>query len=254
MICQHCGGTGWIVKETATNSGVLACSCRQQPARKPFPDDGSPLNDLNVAVYVHRLCGVLAYAPKTIQGTTHIAESLLAMCETAAEADWVTDRACQLYTRWDECGIPGLRQIVSSFRRPKDGLSVFSTAAFPDGAPVTPLPAPAPLMLPPGASAAPALPEGDRPEALVRGFAELPELDRDEQRRQREFDQLLSDVETGPEDRPKVKLPRRLRQSEMVRLHNDPEHEPLPEGSYKRITPDDVAAAVEKLHQEKRSA
>jgi hypothetical protein len=200
---------------------------------------------LNVSVYVHRLCGVLAYAPKTTAGMAHIAESLMAMCATEAEADWTTARACELYRRWEDCGIPGLRQIVSSFRRPKDGISVSSTAAFPDGIPASkPLPSPAPLLLPPGPPA-----EVQSATAAVRGPGELPDPGPVDAKRQREFDQVLDEVLTPPEDRPRLPRPRRVRQSEVIRLNDDPENEPRPAGSYKRITQQDIEAEVKKLRE-----
>jgi hypothetical protein len=246
MTCEHCGGTGWIVKEGLI-SAVAPCACRRAVARKPFEDDGTPLDEVSASVYVDRLCAVLSFAPAE-DGRPTIVHCLMLMCETVAEAAWTTHRACELYTRWDDCGVPGLRQIVSSFRKPSDGISISSTPAFPEGLPpLRTLPAAEPLRLPPGSSPR-ALESGEPVAAAACGFDRLPELSPEEKKRQREFDQVLEEVLTPTDQRPKARPPRRRRLSEVIRLNDDPEHEPRPAGTYKRMTQADIDEAVAKLH------
>jgi hypothetical protein len=55
------------------------------------------------------------------------------MCDSEEQLKWLTERVCDHYTKWEDCGIPGLRQMLCLQYRPKDGIELFSTKAYPDG-------------------------------------------------------------------------------------------------------------------------
>lgn len=149
MTCEKCDGTGWIVIETATTSAVKPCSCRA-PAKPKKPEKVTPLTVAEAAAHVRTLCDTLAFAPGTA-GQSIITAALMKMCETAEQAAWLIPRACELHTEWKTCGIAGLRQILGTKYKPKDGVMVTSTEAYPEGIPSTrPDPEPLLLGLPPG--------------------------------------------------------------------------------------------------------
>jgi hypothetical protein len=85
---------------------------------------------------VNMLCETLAFAPKSDLARVLITKALMKMCYTEEDAFWLVERAANLHTNWDTCGIPGLRQILSSRGMPKDGVSISCTSAYPEGIPL----------------------------------------------------------------------------------------------------------------------
>jgi hypothetical protein len=150
MKCKRCNDLGWIITERNGISGARLCNCRaeaQQPA-------GPSLREDDAALLVEGLCEVLGFAPETEVGRAVIVNALTAMCSTRKQAELVVNRACALYTKWPDCGIRGLRQILCAHSTPKDGITVMSTAAYPDGVPLLKKTDPyVPGRLPPGRTA-----------------------------------------------------------------------------------------------------
>jgi hypothetical protein len=130
--CERCDGTGFVIVEHNGVEGAKMCVCRakaQQPAGRPLREDMA-------AVLVEALCQNLAFAPDAV-GQGLVVTALMEMCSTEDQAKFVVSRACSLHTKWETCGIRGLRQILCSRFVPKDGLSLSSTEAYPDGIPAT---------------------------------------------------------------------------------------------------------------------
>jgi hypothetical protein len=100
------------------------------------------------------LCEALSFAPSTKAARVMVADALMDMCETAEQVRYVLRGAIILYTKWSTCGLPGLRQILCSKYRPKDGYDCTVTEAFPEG-----IPADTPVI------------EGEGYSSLPRGFA-----------------------------------------------------------------------------------
>jgi len=168
--CKLCQGYGWIIVGRPNgNSGAKPCDCRRTQETESALGQ-TPLTPETAAMAVKGLCEVLDYAPPTEIGQGVITSAVLSMCSTAEKAMWLVQRACTLHTKWTACGIAGLRQILCSKYRPKDGINVSFTEAYPEGVPSErPLQvAPAPPALPPGhlASVSPSL------EAAVGELAE----------------------------------------------------------------------------------
>ena len=159
--CEYCGGTGWIlVEHPDRDSCVKVCDCRRAQKAESAPGR-TILTPETAALAVEGLCEILDYAPKTEIGKAIITNALLSMCSKVEQVTWLVQRACMLHTNLRTCGIPGLRQILCSKYAPKDGITVSSTKAYPDGVPSEqPLRVvPAPEVLPPGhtASVSPSL-------------------------------------------------------------------------------------------------
>jgi hypothetical protein len=130
MNCERCNDLGWIITERNGLSGATMCNCRAEAQKLP----GKPLRE-EVAIYlVEALCQVLGYAPDAT-GQPVLVRALMDMCCTEEDLRYVVNRACALYTKWSECGVPGLRQILCARCVPKDGITLMSTAAYPDGVP-----------------------------------------------------------------------------------------------------------------------
>jgi hypothetical protein len=189
-------------------------------------------------------------------GRSMIANALVDMCHTEDEAKWVVRQACELHATWGSCGIPGLRQIVGMLHTPKDGISVISTEAYPDGLPQKQLPGPALPALPPGrvASRDQLMESGVKMLAAAHSMDDLPELPPEEQKKAREFEKVLEAIEMGPRDRtPELPPIRRkpARQSQYVKLSNDPIPDPLPPGSYRPLTREEVEELYRKHKAEK---
>jgi hypothetical protein len=103
---------------------------------------------LRASAAVNLLCETLAFAPKSDLARVLITKALMKMCYTEEDAFWLVERAANLHTSWDTCGIPGLRQILSSRCTPKDGVVFTSTEAYPEGIPLEhQVPKPDPLHL-----------------------------------------------------------------------------------------------------------
>jgi hypothetical protein len=145
MTCDRCGGSGWVIVENNGIEAARMCTCRsktQQPC-------GKPLTEEVAGFLVEGLCQILAFAPDKI-GQSIVASALMDMCSTEQQAHYVINRACALHTKWETCGIPGLRQILCHLYTPADGIVVNSTEAYPYGIPSLRPPDPELGKLPPG--------------------------------------------------------------------------------------------------------
>jgi hypothetical protein len=131
--CAQCQGTGFIIVETGILSAAKPCACRQP--NTSTGSSGTLLTDEVASIAANMLCDTLAFSPTTELGRATIAKALMKTCHSQEEVLWVVERACDLHTRWTTCGIPGLRQILSSRCIPKDGVPLSSTQAYPDGIP-----------------------------------------------------------------------------------------------------------------------
>jgi hypothetical protein len=149
MTCEKCEGTGWVIYETRNGSAARRCSCYVAPPKEP---EGTPLTEKDAIAQVALLCQTLAFAPGP-GGQALVVKALLAMCSTKEQAIWLITETCARHTKWETCGIPGLRQILGWRYMPKDGLTCISTEAYPDGKPIEAgVSFPKMLALPPGRS------------------------------------------------------------------------------------------------------
>jgi hypothetical protein len=194
---------------------------------------------------------VLPYFPAGQAAHMVVADLIMRMCNTGEQAQWLVRRAMDLWSKWE--GPRELRGLMCSRFKPKDGIEVNYSALFPDGIPSEkPLPPPAMPALPPGrvVSADHILDDLVQSVAKLKGPESLPPPSREAEKDARAFQKLLEDIEDGQDriDPPKRKPPR---QSEVIRLSNDPAHESRPEGSYQQITQADVDAAVAELRRKK---
>lgn len=135
MTCNRCGGTGWFYDEA--KEGVARCSCKRA-AREPQPLSKAEMARLTIAAEqgADDLDAMPDYFAKT--GRTVIAEALVKMCSTAEQVQWVVGRAVELFRSWRECGVPGLRQVLVSRYRSRDGIESGPQAiseAYPEGLP-----------------------------------------------------------------------------------------------------------------------
>lgn len=260
MTCELCGGDGWVRVNTADGNGAMArCVCRKVHKLQSPP--GTTLTEETALALVAGLCEVLEFAPKSPMARTIISSGLMSMCSTQEQAAWVVEQACMHYTKWSDCGLRGLRQILCSQHRPKDGIESSPTAAYPDGIPSKRPDEPKPGMLSGGsvpllpASEASLDPELNRVIKQITGarsMDSLPDLSPAERKRAKEFDKVLQEIETAPAEREPAPIQRKApKQSDIVRLAHDVEHEPLPEGSYPRITQADIDEAVRQLREKK---
>lgn len=150
--CKVCGETGWIIVERP-DGGTYAKVCDCLRTRKTESAVGQTILTPETAAFaVEGLCEGLAHAPRTEVGKAIITNALLSMCSTLEQATWLVQRACMLHIKWSTCGLPGLRQILCSKYAPKDGITVSSTEAYPEGVPSEQpqTVAPVPPALPPG--------------------------------------------------------------------------------------------------------
>jgi hypothetical protein len=134
--CELCGGTGFMIVERGSITAAKPCTCCGRASKSSKP--GIPLTAEVAAVYTATICDTLAFAPpkEAKLARAHINNRLLAMCDSEEQLKWLTDRVCDLYTKWEDCGIPGLRQMLCLQYRPKDGIELFSTKSYPDGIPL----------------------------------------------------------------------------------------------------------------------
>lgn len=246
MTCGKCTD-GWVT--ITTRSGVEAvkpCPTCRPPKR---PETGTTLTEEDAIACARNITTMLSFAPENDLAQLTIAHFLIDdLCQFKEQAEWLARRVPQLYTKWDTCGLPGLRQIFCArYERPKDGLITTSTAAYPDGVPPErPQPQfePAPLALAPPAGV-PQLPTArELPPA-----ADL--ADKITRRREQEFAGILENAVTHQPDRepapaPIPPSPRRL--SEVWRLHPDdePHNEARPAGTYQPITAADIDRELER--------
>jgi hypothetical protein len=188
--------------------------------------------------------GCLRFFPADVQGRAAVAKLVAAMCSNLEQVRWLKDRLLFLFDEWP--GPRTLRMVYCQRWKPADGIDIRASFCeqYPDGFP--PLKAEAPsLKLPPGTV------DVELQAAMNQALLESPSMSEPKPvdwKRAQEFDQLLEETLTSPDDRPKPKLVPRRPQSDVVRLNDDPVHEPRPAGTYKPITQADVEAAVKQLH------
>jgi hypothetical protein len=248
--CPICLGTGWETVSQGVYSGVRRCGCR---AVTPKPEGQTPIDDDSITYAVEAL-DTLAFFPRGNRlALTVIGDAIASMCGSVEALRYMVRRACSLYKTWDQCGIPGLRQIVCSLYRPADGIESGGTEMYPDGIPSerqeSPprLPAGAQLALPPGqVSADPKLEEiahelfqkldmkaARKPVFRIppvppvgpdgEFLRDMPPIETDAR-----FERILSDLTTAPRDRP----------------------EPTPTPQV--ITQEDIDIAVQKFRENKK--
>lgn len=132
--CEFCGGDGWVRVDTPDGNGAMArCRCRK--IQKQQAASGTALTWEAASAAVGALCEVLEFAPKSAMAQSIITSGLMAMCSTEEQVKWLINEAGMRFTKWGECGLPVLRQILCSKYRPKDGIDYSYTPAFPDGIP-----------------------------------------------------------------------------------------------------------------------
>lgn len=152
--CDLCGGTGFeiVYRPDGITTGARRCICRQ-PA-KPA-ESRTPLTLEMASIYTTIILDTLAGSPgknETV-ARAYINKRVFEMCDSEEQIAWLTDRACDLHTKWEDCGIRGLRQILSSNSKylPKDGVLESWSPAYPEGIPPQePRLAPAAKALPAG--------------------------------------------------------------------------------------------------------
>lgn len=145
MTCDKCNGTGWLIVEHNGFECASMCNCRAK-AQQPH---GKLLTEDMAGGLVAGMCQILAFAPAEV-GQGIIVAALMEMCSTQAQATYVVNRACALHTKWETCGIRGLRQILCAVYVPADGVMVSATEAYPDGIPSIRPPESVFPKLPPG--------------------------------------------------------------------------------------------------------
>jgi len=199
----------------------------------------------------------LPYFPSDPIAQTEIANQIRLMCKTDDQAQWLVQRTFELWSKWE--GPRELRAIFCARFKPQDGVEVMRSAVFEDG--IVPAEKPLPVWHMPVVPGAEKLLPQTRPQLIEQSntaalvptsdFDQLPELSRKQWKQQNQFAKQLEAVITAPEDRPKLSSPKSIRQSDYVRLNEDPIHEARPEGSYQRITQADIEVAVAELHRKK---
>jgi len=87
------------------------------------------------SIYTTIILDTLAFAPGRNEkiARAYINKRIVEMCNSEEQIAWLTDRVCDLYTKWEDCGIPGIRQILSSNSKylPKDGMTVSWSPGLP---------------------------------------------------------------------------------------------------------------------------
>lgn len=133
MSCEKCGGSGWEIVRVGENEGAAPCPKCQRTARPVEPR--TPLTLQAATGLVDTLCDALAFAPATPASRGVITSVVMEMCETTEQLVYIVKRILTLHTKWDTCGLPGLRQVLCSKYRPKDGYVITATECYPDGVP-----------------------------------------------------------------------------------------------------------------------
>lgn len=249
--CPYCYD-GWIeVRALSGSTAVKPCPfCR--PPRQPYT--GTPIDEPAALAAARTISALLSFAPNDDRAYLAIAEYLMELCRYKEQAEWIAKRAPELHTKWDTCGLQGLKQIFCARWDPPDGRVVTHTPAFPDGIPPERPQLPAAIALPPATPPDPEINAGlrtleiaaaEKQSQLTRpAAAETP----DERRRAAEFARRLEDAITYQPDRePIAPIIVKPRQSEIIRLNDDEPHTaPRPAASYTPITQADIDAELER--------
>jgi hypothetical protein len=130
--CCVCNGIGWVMVERGDITAAKRCACREVVNSA---ETGTPLTLEAAAEATTILCELLDYSPPSDSARALISDALMSLCATVDQVRWLVRRAGQLHVKWSTCGIPGLRQIFCSKYRPKDGLTISWSEAYPEGIP-----------------------------------------------------------------------------------------------------------------------
>jgi len=200
MSCTICQGTGWEI----TDAGAKKCQCRKQAATEQ-----RQFISTEAAVGALKALDALAFFPKEVGARMAIGDAVRGMCPSVEALQYLVRMAIQHYTTWDECGVPGLRQIVCTKFRPADGIEASPTKRFPEGLPSETKRDP--LALPPGARKM--LPAGHvvtadtETDRAVQKVAELKTMPKAPVLLNDRFAKTLRDIVTPPRDRPERPAP-----------------------------------------------
>lgn len=192
---------------------------------------------------------LLPGVPKTPKGVEILAKEFTRLADSPEKLEWLIETAVRSWEKFE--GIRELRAMYCHRYRPADGQSVQGSNLYPETGysreqlglpprqPAALLPAP---RDPERVSLDPALDQIVRRTTAVRSMDNLPQLSPEERKRAREFEEVLREIETPPAERKPVAVARKAPQQI---------EEPLPEGSYRRITQADIEEAVRQLHEKK---
>jgi hypothetical protein len=118
------------------------CSCprgqalaeRDRVRKMPPPKNFKPMITVEVATQAVEGLSAMQFFPSAPVAQTMIANELMAICHSAADTRWLITRMLRLYTKWP--GIPELRHVYASRKRPADGIEpVGMSETFPEGIP-----------------------------------------------------------------------------------------------------------------------
>lgn len=152
MTCEKCDGTGYRIIERNGIEAAAPCECRP----KKREEQRTPIDDRALAQQTELLFDTLDYVPKTDRARDALREDIRAMCGSVEALAWMVAMARRLHTKWNKCGLPGLRQILIKKYDPQDGLNLPAFSEdYPDAEQFDSLFGP-----PTGAYDAPALPDG----------------------------------------------------------------------------------------------
>lgn len=180
----------------------------------------------------------LKFFPTDDYGRLAVMKLICSMATNADQVRWLVRRMLDLFDEWP--GPRTMRMVFCKRFKPRDGINVSGfIERYPDGIPdERPLPEVPRLRLPAGSVTA----DEHLDEEIQKLISAAPSMDKlpalppAELKKAREFERRLEEVITPPEDRlppPKLKP---LKQSDIVRLAHDEEHQPQPENSFPKIT------------------
>jgi hypothetical protein len=192
--CEKCGGAGFIIIEHDGVSAAKPCPCR--PAA--LSEQGTPLDHKAAAEVMEIIFDLLDFSPRADRSRAILAAGFRDMCRTVDQAKYVIDRLPHYYTRWAECGLAGLRQILSQRYLPKDGRSLSATKAYPEGLPPQGQPESTVLLLPPGAvTAEPQLDQEIRQVTAAHSIQKPRDVSDEERKHAKEFERALENLTMG---------------------------------------------------------
>lgn len=261
MTCTACID-GWV---TIISNGIEAVKpCPFCRIKKQQTEKQTPITAEDALAAARAITGILSFPPNDDVSQLMIARLLVDLCSFREQAEWLSHQVPRLHTKWDTCGLKGLRQIFCSRYDPKDGLTITGTAAYPEGIPSKHRPQfpefekpPLALVLEPGKNVS-VFPPTKKGEPFLLGGTRITPLTPEESQREQEFNEVLKDPsERTPRPKPaetnqSSEKPLLMQLFQNVRLYNDePHNEPLPAGTYKPITAADIERELEKRRAEK---
>jgi hypothetical protein len=131
MTCRICGGTGWEVSD----EGASRCACMKTKLA-PLLLSKRQLADLAIeATNSSEALSAIPGYPFDSRGRKEVADALMTMCSSPEEIRFVVKRAIALFKSWKDCAVPGLRAVLCSRYKTRDGIESQAIEAFPDGIP-----------------------------------------------------------------------------------------------------------------------